>query len=211
MALNDVKRPWPYFLFMTKAMASAIKRNQNNDSPVASPFNILANPKELRKVFSQSDIAKLFELNHQGYGFIPLDTYRPDSFFSYFWGEEMIEDLRPYLNNAVQTPILTDHGNIGKPHTLIEWLINPDLKPIISPIGESTVTSVIPESVFIVVLEEGEDRILKESTPVANAQAFDILTHALKAMYRMYPINVVSEHPWFRAYTEMLVLKHDVV
>ena len=96
MALNDVKRPWPYFLFMTKAMASAIKRNQNNDSPVASPFNILANPKELRKVFSQSDIAKFFELNHQEYECIPPDTYRPDSFFSYFWGEEMIDDLRPW-------------------------------------------------------------------------------------------------------------------
>lgn len=202
MALNDVKRPWPYFLFMTKAMASAIKRNQNVDSPVASPFNIIANPKELRKLFSQSDIARFFELNHQEYGNIPPDTYRPDSFFNYFWSEEMLEELRPYLNNAVQTPILTDHENIGKPHTLIEWLINPDLKPI--TVAREVREEVIPESVFIVVLEEGEDRILKESTPVSKEQAFDILTHALKALYRMYPINVVSEHPWFRAYVEML-------
>ena len=201
MALNDVKRPWPYFLFMTKAMASAIKRNQNVDSPVASPFNIIANPKELRKLFSQSDIARFFELNHQEYESIPPDTYRPDSFFSYFWSEEMLEELRPYLNNAVQTPILTDHENIGKPHTLIEWLINPDLKPI--TVAREVREEVIPESVFIVVLEEGEDRILKESTPVSKEQAFDILTHALKALYRMYPINVVSEHPWFRAYVEM--------
>ena len=202
MALNDVKRPWPYFLFMTKAMASAIKRNQNVDSPVASPFNIIANPKELRKLFSQSDIARFFELNHQEYESIPPDTYRPDSFFNYFWSEEMLEELRPYLNNAVQTPILTDHENIGKPHTLIEWLINPDLKPI--TVAREVREEVIPESVFIVVLEEGEDRILKESTPVSKEQAFDILTHALKALYRMYPINVVSEHPWFRAYVGML-------
>lgn len=202
MALNDVKRPWPYFLFMTKAMASAIKRNQNVDSPVASPFNIIANPKELRKLFSQNDIARFFELNHQEYESIPPDTYRPDSFFNYFWSEEMLEELRPYLNNAVQTPILTDHENIGKPHTLIEWLINPDLKPI--TVAREVREEVIPESVFIVVLEEGEDRILKESTPVSKEQAFDILTHALKALYRMYPINVVSEHPWFRAYVEML-------
>ena len=202
MALNDVKRPWPYFLFMTKAMASEIKRNQNVDSPVASPFNIIANPKELRKVFSQSDIARFFELNHQEYESIPPDTYRPDSFFNYFWSEEMLEELRPYLNNAVQTPILTDHENIGKPHTLIEWLINPDLKPI--TVAREVREEVIPESVFIVVLEEGEDRILKESTPVSKEQAFDILTHALKALYRMYSINVVSEHPWFRAYVEML-------
>ena len=114
----------------------------------------------------------------------------------------MLEELRPYLNNAVQTPILTDHENIGKPHTLIEWLINPDLKPI--TVAREVREEVIPESVFIVVLEEGEDRILKESTPVSKEQAFDILTHALKALYRMYPINVVSEHPWFRAYVEML-------
>lgn len=204
-------KPWPYILLAPEPMVRIIKSQKTDIDSTENPLSAFVQPKALKSLFNQQDLARLYWLNTSDDVSINASlTTRPE-FFTTFWGEEMCEECKT-LSAALNSSI--DKSAVNQPLPYVNKTLSLEtlvcqIPTNLKPTQEKDAL-VLPESIIIIPLKEEMIQSLGVgSTNLSqklndNAVSLAIVTAVLQALYKLYSVEQVSNHPWFGHYVRMV-------